>query len=102
MANTSENPLETGDRVLREFANEHSAAYTTYGEALKKFGGGGIGSAELAKQAADLYFKETARAAKAAAEVSSTLFSWAVSLTGARTLDPAASTKPAAAPADKK
>jgi len=63
MSDPADTVRKKGEDVLRELAVHQGVAYRSYGEALARYGEGSLNTADLLKEAGDLYYKEAGRIA---------------------------------------
>ena len=63
MTDSADTVRKKSGEVLRELALHQGAAYRSYGEALARYGDGSLTTAELLKEAGDLYYTEAGRVA---------------------------------------
>ena len=102
MPGSTDTLLGEGTRVLREIAVQQGLAYRTYGEALERFGEAKIGWPELMKTSGDLYAKEAVRTIWSLIRADTNIFSWMLSLAGAKPVRPSGEPTQGAAPSGKR
>jgi hypothetical protein len=90
--------LDEAGRVARELAAQQGLAYTAFGDALQRFGDSRLGWTELLKVAGDIYLKEAARSFGSMARANITVYTWLLSLAGAKSLRAEAGSTPETPP----
>ncbi len=93
--------LDEATRVSREIAVHQGLAYSNYGKALHRFGESEIGWSELVKESSDLYIREAAHTYWTLVRAEVTIYSWLLTMPGAKVVRPEGELTKDAAPAGK-